>query len=188
MLWLKNSDDAFCSVVRQEFGPLAGECGADLMQIEPLIFGFCTEHAVLTIGAYPGHFHGICVKVRRREAREEVSVRDGVDIGLANVEEFVTGRLSVVYRKRQRWEALEIEEEVAGLAAVVRQVALPFLTTPDGDWAGLRAFVDEKIQKAPKPGLAFMKGTPNKSSDSTPSAGTSAAEQPRVPPSAASHL
>ena len=153
--WFRDSDDAFCDVVQQEFGTLAKECGSVFKQIEPMIFGFCTEYAVLTIGAYSGHFRGICVTLRRREAGEAVSVRDGVDIGLANVEELVTGRHSAVYRARQRWEAREIEEEVAGLAAVVRQVALPFLTTPSGDWIGLRAFVDEKIQKASKPGAAL---------------------------------
>ena len=150
-----NTDDAFCGAVRQEFGPLARECGTKLTQVEPMIFGFCTNYAVLTIGAYPGHFRGICVKLRRREGREEVAVRDGVDVGLANVEELVTGQRSAVHTKRQRWAAGEVEEEVAGLAALTRRVALPFLTTPEGDWSGLRAFIDEKIRNAPKPWLGL---------------------------------
>jgi hypothetical protein len=103
-MWpFSNPDDAFCGAVRQEFGSLARECGAALQQIDPMIFGFCTEYAVLTIGAYPGHFRGICVKLRRREGREEVSVKDEVDIGLANVEELVAGHSSSVHTKRQRW-------------------------------------------------------------------------------------
>lgn len=154
-----NPDKAFCDAVRQDFGSLARECRATLKKIKPLIFGFCTEHAVLTIGAYPGHFRGICVTLRRREQEEEVSVKDGVDIGLANVEELVAGKRSAVHTKRQRWADGEIREEVAELAAVTRRVALPFLTTPTGDWSGLRAFVDEKIQNTPKPHLGL---NPNK--------------------------
>jgi hypothetical protein len=160
-MWpFSNPDDAFCAAVRQEFGLLARECGATLRQVEPMIFGFCTQHAVLTIGAYPGHFRSICVKLRPRAGREEVSVKDEADVGLANVEELVTGHCSSVHTKRQRWAAGEIEEEVAGLAAITRRVALPFLTTPAGNWAGLRAFVDEKIANAQKPwgGLDEEKG------------------------------
>ena len=136
-------------------GSLARECGATLKQVEPMIFGFSTAYAVLSVGAYPGHFRGICVKLRRREGREEVAVKDGVDIGLANIEELVTGQRSAVHTKRQRWAAGEIEEEVAGLARLCRRVALPFLTTAGGDWTGLRAFVDEKIRNAPKPWLGL---------------------------------
>lgn len=155
-MWpFSNPDDAFRDAVREEFGSLARECGAKLTQVEPMIFGFYTNYAVLTIGAYPGHFRGICVKLRQREGREAVAVKDGVDIGLANVEELVTGQRSDVHTKRQHWSAGEIEEEVAGLAALTRRVALPFLTTSEGDWPGLRAFVDEKIANAPKPWLGF---------------------------------
>jgi hypothetical protein len=160
-MWpFSNSDDAFCEAVRKEFGSLARECGATLQQIEPMIFGFGTEFAVLTVGAYPGHFRGICVKLRRREGKEEVSVKDEVDIGLANVEELVTGRTSPIHTKRQRWSSGEIEEEVKGLAAITHHVALPFLNTASGDWAGLRALVEEKIANAPKPwrGLFEEKG------------------------------
>src|SRR4051812_45833259 len=118
-MWpFSNPDEAFCEAVRQEFGSLARECAAPLVQIESMVFGFCTERAVLTIGAYPGHFRGICVKLRPREAREHVSLKDEADIGLANVEELVTGRRSPAHTQRQRWAAGEIREEVAGLAAI----------------------------------------------------------------------
>lgn len=160
-MWpFSNPEDAFCEAVRREFGSLARECDATLRQVGPMLFGFCTRHAVLTIGAYPGHFRGICVKLRPRDGREEVSVKDEVDIGLANVEELVAGHRSSVHTKRQRWASVEIEEEVAGLAAITRRVALPFLTTPSGDWSSLRAMVDEKIVNAPKPwdGLYEKKG------------------------------
>ncbi|HEY4246789.1 MAG TPA: hypothetical protein VGM64_08030 [Lacunisphaera sp.] len=140
-------DDAFRSAVRQVFGPLARECNASFKQIEPLIYGFATDHAVLTVGAYPGHFRGICVKLRRRIARERVSVDDRTDIGLKNFEEFVSGTCTDIYSKRQRWAAEEIREEISGLALAVRQFAMPYLTTPNGDWAGLRAFIDEKIEQ-----------------------------------------
>jgi hypothetical protein len=121
-----NPDNAFCDAVRQEFGSLARECGASLVQLEPLIFGFATQHAVLTVGAYPGHFRGICVKLRRREDRESVSVKDEADIGLANVEEMITGERSPVHTQRQRWAAGEIRDEISGLAAITRKVAMPF--------------------------------------------------------------
>ncbi len=144
-------DETFRDAVRQEFGALARECGVKLVEVETMIFGFCTPYAVLTIGAYPGHFRGICVKFRRRERDEAVCVNDGVDIGLANIEELVTGRCSAVHTARRRWASDEIWNEVAGLASVTRQVAMSFLITPNGDWTGLRAHVDEKIRNAPKP-------------------------------------
>lgn len=151
-MWpFSNPDEAFRHAVCRDFGALARECGASLVQVESMIFGFSTPHAVLTVGAYPGHFRGICVKLRPRETGESVSVKDGTDIGLANVEEMVTGLRSTVHTRRRRWAAGEIEEEVAGLAAITRRVAMPFLTTPRGDWLSLREFVDEKIQNAPKP-------------------------------------
>lgn len=153
-MWpIRNPDAAFRAAVRQHFGALARECGSRLVDVGAMIFGFRTEHAVLTVGAYPRHFRGICVKLRRREGGGEVRVNDERDIGLANVEEFVAGRRSAVHTKRQRWAAAEIEEEVAGLAEVTRHVDLPFLTMSAGDWEGLRAFVDEKIENAPKPWL-----------------------------------
>jgi len=145
-MWpFSSPDDAFRSVVREEFGALASECGSSLRQLEPLLFGFVTDHAVLTVGAHPGHFRGICVKLRRRVAGEDVSVKDEADIGLAVVEEFVSGKRSDVYTKRQRWAADEIREEITGLATAVRQFGMSFVATPRGDWDGLRAFVQEKI-------------------------------------------
>jgi hypothetical protein len=150
-------DEAFCDAVQQEFGSLARECGASLVQIESMIFGFATRHAVLTVGAYPGHFRGICVKLRRREDGESVSVNDGTDIGLANIEEMVIGQRSAVHTQRQRWAAGEIQDEIVGLAAITRRVAMPFLTSPRGDWVGLRKFVDAKIRNAPKPWLGLYK-------------------------------
>jgi len=143
-----NADSAFRDAVRREFAPLATECGASLQEIDTLIFGFCTSNAVLSIGAYPGHFRSVCVKLRRREEGERLSVKDGADFGLAVIEEFVIGRRSEIYSKRQRWESLEIKEEVAALASKTREVAMAFLMTAGGDWAGLRLFVDEKISKA----------------------------------------
>jgi hypothetical protein len=155
-MWpFKDTDQAFRDAVRENFGPLAQQFGAKLIQIEPMMFGFSTDYAVLTIGAYPGHFRGICVTLRRREQGERVSVKAGADIGLANVEEFVTGQRSAVYTKRQRWTAGEIQEEVAGLASISRRVAMSFLATAAGDWVGLRAFVDQKIANAPKPWLGL---------------------------------
>ena len=160
-MWpFSNPDEAFRDAVRREFGSLARDCGASLVQVESMIFGFATQHAVLTVGAYPGHFRGICVKLRPRAAGESVSVKDETDIGLANVEEMVTGQRSAVHTQRQRWAAGEIDEEVAGLADITRRVAMPFLATPSGDWLGLREFVAEKIANAPKPwrGLYEEKG------------------------------
>jgi hypothetical protein len=141
-------DAAFSNAVRKEFAPLAVSCEATLKQIEPSIFGFVTEYAVLTIGACPGHFRGICVKLRQRRGHEQLSVRDGEDIGLANVEAFATGKVSGTHTKRQRWAADEIAEEVVGLANITRAVALTYLTSPTANWLGLRAFVDAKIEQS----------------------------------------
>jgi len=139
-----NPEDAFRAAVREEFGAVARECGSSLRQLEPLLFGFVTDYAVITVGVYPGHFKSTCVKLRRRITGEKICVNDAADIGLAVLEEFVSGSRSDVYTKRQRWASDEIREEIADLATAVRKVALPFVTTPNGDWNGLRAFIQEK--------------------------------------------
>lgn len=143
-----NPDNAFRNAVRQEFSPIANECGATLKQIEPFIFGFVTDYAVLTVGAYPGHFRGICVKLRHRENQEPLSVKDGADIGLANVEALVTGKASAIHTKRECWSSAEIAAEITGLAKITKQVGLSFLISPKADWVGLRTFVDAKIEQA----------------------------------------
>jgi hypothetical protein len=145
----EDGDEAFRDVVRRTFGEIATEWGASLKQIEPRIFGFCTEHAVLTIGAYPGHFRGVCVKLRHRLPGDDVGVRDDLDIGLANFEAFSRpGQPSHIYTRRERWSAEEIRKEVESLATVTREVVKPFLTDPNADWAGVRLFVDKKIEQA----------------------------------------
>jgi hypothetical protein len=148
-MWpFKNSDDVFCDAVRSEFTPLAQEFGTSLQRVEPLIFGFRTQHAVLTIGAYPGHFRSICVKIRSSGKEEAVSVKDGIDIGLANIELFVTGKMSEIYDERQQWAPTPIRNEIEALAKKVHEVAMPFLGTANADWDGLRDMIAAKISKA----------------------------------------
>jgi hypothetical protein len=147
-MWpFQDSDDYFCDAVQQYFAPLAKECGASLRTVEPMIFGFRTQFAVLTIGAYPGHFRSLCVKLRPSGKEEAVCVKDGADIGLANIEQFVVGKISEVYSERQRWAKEPIRKEVEGLARIVREVAMPFLTTPNADWNGVRDMIAARVSK-----------------------------------------
>jgi hypothetical protein len=147
-MWpFQNSDDYFCDAARQYFAPLAEDCGASLRLVEPMIFGFRTQFAVLTIGAYPGHFRSLCVKLRPNEKEESLCVKDGADIGLANIEQFVTGRISEVYSERQHWAKEPIRKEVESLARIVREVAMPFITTPNADWDGVRDMIAERVSK-----------------------------------------
>ena len=147
-MWpFENDDDAFRAADGKDVGPLAAECGARLQHIDPMIFGFRTQHAVMTIGAYPGHFRSLCVKLRPSGKEEAVSVKDGCDIGLANIEQFVTGKVSSFYSERTAWERAQLRKEVENLAAKVREVAMPFLTSPAADWDGVRDMIAARGSK-----------------------------------------
>lgn len=147
-MWpFKNADDAFCDAVRREFAPIAKDCGTTLQKIDPMTFGFRSQHAVLTIGAYPGHRRSVCVKLRPSGKEEVVCVKDGIDIGLANIELFVTNAMSGIYLERAGWDAEPLRKEVAALARKVREVAMPFLMSPDADWDGVREMIAKRIDK-----------------------------------------
>jgi hypothetical protein len=140
---------AFREAVEREFTPLARECGDSLHEVDTWIFGFCAPHAVLTVGAYPGHYRSICVKIRYRDADNVPSVRDGADIGLANIDFFVTGQMSEVFKqRREAWASAPIEREIAALSAKTREIAMPFLKSPAADWDGVRGMIAERIEKA----------------------------------------
>jgi hypothetical protein len=142
-----NADDAFRESVRDQFTALASDCGGQLEQIDPLIFGFRSPCAVLTIGAYPGHYRGVCVKLRSSVTDEPVSLNDRADIGLANIEVFVTGKKSEVYNVRKKWAPDELKLEVQALAAKVKEVALPYLLSRDADWNGVREMIGANFKK-----------------------------------------
>jgi hypothetical protein len=147
-MWpFQNADDAFCEAVQREFAPIAKDCGTTLQKVEPLIYGFRSQHAVLTIGAYPGHRRSVCVKLRSSGKEEAVCVKDGIDIGLANIELFITKELSGIYSERESWQAAPLRKEVADLARKVREVAMPFLTSPDADWDGVRDMIAARVSK-----------------------------------------
>lgn len=134
--------------MKAAFGELAAQCGTKLTQVEPLLFGFATEFAILTVGAYPGHFRSVCVKIRPRVGTEEVSTKDGADIGLANIERFVKGSISGVHNQRQEWDCDPIRAEIQALAALTREVAWPFLQARNADWAGLREMIDQSVHES----------------------------------------
>jgi len=140
-------DEVFRKAVEREFGALAEECGARLQTVSPMVFGFRTQHAVLTIGVYPGHFRRTCVKLRPSGKDERVTVLDGADIGLANIEQFVTGNVSSIYSERNTWSAEPILKEVKALAAKVREVAMPFLVSPAADWDGVRDMIAARVSR-----------------------------------------
>jgi len=102
---------------------------------------------MLTIGAYPGHFRSLCVKLRSSKKEESVSVRDGADIGLANIELFVSGRVSEVYSERKEWSAGALRKEVEALATKVREVAMPFLSGSSADWDGVRDMIAARVSR-----------------------------------------
>lgn len=141
--------EAFVGAVRREFGPIAQDCGASLHKVDTWILGFCAPHAVVTVGAYPGHYRSICVKLRYRDKDSVPSVRDETDIGLANIDLFVTGQLSVIFKQsRESWKPEPIEREVMALAAKTREIAMPFLKSPVADWEGVRKMIAERIERA----------------------------------------
>jgi hypothetical protein len=139
--------DAFQKAVRYSFGELANDCNATLVEVEPWIFGFRTPYAVVTIGGYSGHQPSLCVKLRPSEGKGNVTVMDGADIGLANIERAEKGSLSPVFTRHHPWTALEIEIYVRELAATTRAVALSFIQSRTGDWDKVRDLIAKRIEE-----------------------------------------
>jgi hypothetical protein len=57
---------AFQKSVEAHFTGVAEVVGARLSALSPSEYSFSTEHAVVVIGVYYGHFPGFCVTLRER--------------------------------------------------------------------------------------------------------------------------
>ena len=133
---------AFQESVEKHFGKVALDLNSKLEKILPWIYGFATSYAIVTVGVYHGHVPSVCVKLRQREPDEDVDVCDGKDIGLANV---------VYFQDPSGWtvEPDDIsDDELKNLAAKLSQYGLHFLVDSNADWAGLREWLRQKIEKS----------------------------------------
>ena len=139
---------AFQESVSKAFGDLASTCDAKLVAVEPWIFGFRTPHAVVTIGGYSGHSPSLCVKLRPSDGESGVFVKDGTDVGLAIIECFVKGESSRLFDEHRVWKAESIRQEVNQLAEKIQEVAMPFICSPGGDWAGVREMLARRYDKS----------------------------------------
>jgi hypothetical protein len=75
---------------------------------------------------------------------------DGADIGLANFELFVSGRMSPLFTESHQLTAASIAQEVRNLAAKTREIAIEYLRTPAADWEGLQNAIAQRGQEALK--------------------------------------
>ena len=137
----------FRRVVADEFSPIAQQCRSRLIDLGSWRFGFSTQTAIVTVGAYDGHLPSIVVKLRERRKEEPVLVDDSRDIGLGNLMLFVDGA-SEPKSRPSKWDLPEIEREIRALATDTVKYVAPFVSSPTPDWDGLRTFVDRRIEAA----------------------------------------
>ena len=134
--------------VKAYFTPVATSFGSRLKRLSPSLYGFFTDHAVVTVGVYHGHFPGVCVKVRHRQPGDPLAVADGRDIGLANIVAFSDLTAPPRPYPAAPWTEASLETEVRTLADELVRYGRPFLIDAKADWNGLRSYVDQQIKKA----------------------------------------
>jgi len=139
---------AFRRSVEAHFTPVAASFGSDLKRLSPSLYGFLTDHTVVTIGVYHGHFPGMCVKMRQRQVGDTLDVSDGRDIGLGNVVAFSDPGAPQHGYPEESWTEASLDVEAHALADQLVRYGRPFLTNPEADWSGLRSYIDQQIKKA----------------------------------------
>ena len=139
---------AFQRSVEAHFSPVATSFGSRLERLSPSLYGFLTDHAVVTVGVYHGHFPAVCAKLRRRQPSDTLGVADGRDIGLANIIAFTDLSAPVRSFPEEYWIEASLDAEVHTLANELLRYGRPFVTDAKADWNGLRSYVDRQIKKA----------------------------------------
>jgi hypothetical protein len=139
---------AFRRSVEAHFSPVAVSSGCRLQRLSPSLYGFLTDHAVVTVGVYHGHFPGMCVKLRQRQPGDTLAVADGRDIGLANIVAFSDSAARSHGYPEEYWTEASLDAEAHALAEQLVRYGTPFLTDPRADWNGLRSYIDQQIKKA----------------------------------------
>jgi hypothetical protein len=138
---------AFERSVEAHFSPVASSFDSRLERLSPALYGFLTDHAVVTAGVYHGHSPAVCVKLRQRQPSDTLGVADGRDIGLPNVIAFSDPSAQRRSFPDKFWTESSLETEVRTLADELVRYGRPFVTDPAADWSGLRSYVEQQIKK-----------------------------------------
>jgi hypothetical protein len=139
---------AFRRSVEAHFLPVATWFSSHLERLSPSLYGFLTDHAVVTVGVYHGHFPAVCAKLRERQPGDTLGVADGRDIGLANIIAFTDPSAPVRRFPEEYWTEVSLDAEVRMLADELVRYGRPFVTDAKADWNGLRSYLDQQIKKA----------------------------------------
>jgi hypothetical protein len=139
---------AFRRSVEAHFSPVATSFSSHLERLSPSLYGFLTDHAVVTVGVYHGHFPAVCAKLRKRRPSDALGVADGRDIGLANIIAFTDPSAPVRPFPEEYWTEVSLDAEVRMLADELVRYGRPFVTDTKADWNGLRSYVDQQIKNA----------------------------------------
>ena len=134
--------------VEAHFSPDATSFSSHLERLSPSLYGFLTDHAVVTVGVYHGHFPAVCAKLRKRQSSDTLGVADGQDIGLANIIAFTDPSAPVRSFPEEYWTEASLDAEVRILAGELVRYGRPFLTDANADWNGLRSYIDQQMRKA----------------------------------------
>ena len=138
---------AFERSVEAYFSPVAASCDSRLERLSPALYRFLTDHAVVTVGVYHGHFPAVCVKLRQRQPSDTLGIADGRDIGLANVIAFSDPSAQRRSFPDKFWTESSLDTEARTLANELVRHGRRFVTDPAADWSGLLSYVEQQIKK-----------------------------------------
>ena len=138
----------FQKSVEERFGRVAQSFDSKLERVSSRLYGFLTKYALVTITVHAGHLPTICVNLRERRPDDTSIIDDETGmIGLGVLKWFhappytpregIAAELSV--------EA-HIKAQIEILTAELSNYGQPFLNDPNADWAGARAWLDERIK------------------------------------------
>jgi hypothetical protein len=139
---------AFRHSVEEHFTGIATAFGSRLERLSPSLYGFFTDHAVVTVGIYHGHLPGMCVKLRERQAGDVLAVNNDRDIGLGNIVAFSDSAAPQHGHPEGYWTEASLDAEVRALADQLVCYGRPFVTNPKADWKGLRNYIKQQVKKA----------------------------------------
>jgi hypothetical protein len=155
---------AFQKSVEEHFGRVAQSFNSKLERHSSHLYGFLTKYALVIIRVHAGHLPTVCVNLRERRPDDTSVVDDETGmIGLGVLKWFrappytpcegIAAELSV--------EA-HIKAQIEIFAANLSNYGQPFLNDPNADWAGARAWLDERIKIMHTPSEQKVKpGQPN---------------------------
>jgi hypothetical protein len=138
---------AFRRSVEAHFSPVVTSFSSHLERLSPSLYGFLTDHAVVTVGVYHGHFPAVCAKLRKRQPSDTLGVADGRDIGLANIIAFTDPSALVRPFPEEYWTEVSLDAEDRTLGDELVRYGRPFVTDTKADWSGLRSYLDQQIKK-----------------------------------------